>query len=152
VTAYLLRNLRNLVTDGTYTHCYGYAPITSRLSLGSCHSVLVTRFLSLGSLSLGSFFATIASTAPVIGLFGTVVGILNAFQQIATQKTSGIGAVASGIPEALVTTAFGLLVAAPAVITFNHFTGKVEALDVEIDDSSKEIVADFVSRGRPQER
>ena len=75
--------------------------------------------------------ATIGSTAPFIGLFGTVVGILNAFQQIATQKTSGIGAVAGGISEALVTTAFGLLVAIPAVMTFNYFTGKVEAFDVE---------------------
>ena len=80
--------------------------------------------------------ATIGSTAPFIGLFGTVVGILNAFQQIATQKTSGIGAVAGGISEALVTTAFGLLVAIPAVMTFNYFTNKVEAFDVEMDNSS----------------
>ncbi len=55
-----------------------------------------------------SGLATIGSTSPFIGLFGTVVGILNAFQAIATQKTSGIGAVAGGISEALVTTAFGL--------------------------------------------
>ena len=60
--------------------------------------------------------ATIGSTAPFIGLLGTVIGILNAFQAIATQKTSGIGAVAGGISEALVTTAFGLFVAIPAVM------------------------------------
>ena len=90
--------------------------------------------------------ATIGSTAPFIGLFGTVVGILNAFQQIATQKTSGIGAVAGGISEALVTTAFGLLVAIPAVMAFNYFTGKVEAFDVEMDNSSSELVDYFIKQ------
>ncbi len=92
--------------------------------------------------------ATIGSTAPFIGLFGTVVGILNAFQQIATQKTSGIGAVAGGISEALVTTAFGLLVAIPAVMTFNYFTGKVESFDVEMDNSSSELVDYFIKQSR----
>ncbi len=91
--------------------------------------------------------ATIGSTAPFIGLFGTVVGILNAFQQIATQKTSGIGAVAGGISEALVTTAFGLLVAIPAVMTFNYFTNKVEAFDVEMDNSSSELIDYFLKQG-----
>jgi len=92
--------------------------------------------------------ATIGSTAPFIGLFGTVVGILNAFQQIATQKTSGIGAVAGGISEALVTTAFGLLVAIPAVMTFNYFTGKVESFDVEMDNSSSELVDYFIKQSK----
>jgi biopolymer transport protein ExbB/TolQ len=92
--------------------------------------------------------ATIGSTAPFIGLFGTVVGILHAFQQIATQKISGLGAVAGGISEALVTTAFGLLVAIPAVMTFNYFTGKVEAFDVEMDNSSSELVDYFIKQSR----
>jgi len=91
-----------------------------------------------------SVLATIGSTAPFVGLFGTVVGILNAFQQIATQKTSGIGAVAGGISEALVTTAFGLLV--PAVMAFNYFTGRVEAFDVEMDNSSSELVDYFIKQ------
>ena len=90
--------------------------------------------------------ATIGSTAPFIGLFGTVVGILHAFQQIATQKTSGIAAVAGGISEALVTTAFGLMVAIPAVMTFNYFTGKVEVFDVEMDNSSSELVDYFIKQ------
>ena len=93
-----------------------------------------------------SVLATIGSTAPFVGLFGTVVGILNAFQQIATQKTSGIGAVAGGISEALVTTAFGLLVAIPAVMAFNYFTGRVEAFDVEMDNSSSELVDYFIKQ------
>ena len=93
-----------------------------------------------------SGLATIGSTAPFIGLFGTVTGILNAFQAIATQKSSGIGAVAGGISEALVTTAFGLLVAIPAVMTFNYFTSKVEAFDVEMDNSSSELVDYFIKQ------
>jgi biopolymer transport protein ExbB/TolQ len=90
--------------------------------------------------------ATIGATAPFVGLFGTVCGILNAFQQIAVQKTSGIGAVAGGISEALVTTAFGLLVAIPAVMAFNYFTGRVEAFDVEMDNSSSELVDYFIKQ------
>ncbi len=92
--------------------------------------------------------ATIGSTAPFIGLFGTVIGILNAFQQIATQKTAGIGAIAGGISEALVTTAFGLLVAIPAVMLFNYFTNKVEAFDVEMDNSSSELIDYFIKQNQ----
>ena len=77
---------------------------------------------------------------------------MNAFQQIATQKTSGIGAVAGGISEALVTTAFGLLVAIPAVMTFNYFTGKVEAFDVEMDNSSSELVDYFIKQSHRRKR
>ncbi len=94
---------------------------------------------------LGSL-ATIGATAPFVGLFGTVVGILNAFQEIASQKATGLGAVAGGISEALVTTAFGLFVAIPAVMMFNYFTGKVEAFDVEMDNSSSELIDYFLKR------
>ncbi len=90
--------------------------------------------------------ATIGATAPFVGLFGTVVGILHAFDAIATQKESGIGAVAGGIAEALVTTAFGLLVAIPAVMAFNYFTGRVEAFDVEMDNSSSELLDYFIKQ------
>jgi biopolymer transport protein ExbB/biopolymer transport protein TolQ len=90
--------------------------------------------------------ATIGSTAPFVGLFGTVAGILNAFNQIATQKTAGIAAIAGGISEALVTTAFGLIVAIPAVMTFNYFTNKVESFDVEMDNSSSELVDYFIKQ------
>ncbi len=90
--------------------------------------------------------ATIGATAPFVGLFGTVVGILNAFQGIATAKATGLGAVAGGISEALVTTAFGLFVAIPAVMMFNYLTGRVEAFDVEMDNSSSELVDYFLKR------
>jgi biopolymer transport protein ExbB/TolQ len=90
--------------------------------------------------------ATIGSTAPFVGLLGTVIGILHAFQKIATEKTSGIASVAGGISEALVTTAFGLVVAIPAVMAFNYFTGRVEAFDVEMDNSSSELVDYFIKQ------
>jgi biopolymer transport protein ExbB/biopolymer transport protein TolQ len=77
-----------------------------------------------------SGLATIGSTAPFVGLFGTVVGIINAFKGIEAEKATGLSAVAGGISEALVTTALGLLVAVPAVWAFNYFTNKVEAFDV----------------------
>ena len=96
--------------------------------------------------------ATIGSTAPFVGLFGTVVGIINAFKGIATQKTAGLSAVAGGIAEALITTALGLFVAIPAVWAFNYFTNKVEAFDVEMDNSSMELVNYFVTRRSASKR
>jgi biopolymer transport protein ExbB/biopolymer transport protein TolQ len=95
-----------------------------------------------------SGLATIGSTAPFVGLFGTVVGIINAFTGISTEKSTGLGAVAGGISEALVTTAFGLFVAIPAVWAFNYFTGKVEAFDVEMGNSSSELIDYFLKRSQ----
>src|ERR1041385_8689371 len=94
---------------------------------------------------LGSL-ATIGSTAPFVGLFGTVVGILNAFRGIASSKATGLAAVAGGIAEALVTTAIGLFVRIPAVMMFNYFTSRVEAFDVEMDNSSSELIDYFLKR------
>ena len=94
---------------------------------------------------LGSL-ATIGSTAPFVGLFGTVVGIINAFKEIGSSKATGLSAVAGGISEALVATAFGLAVAIPAVWAFNYFTGRIESFDVEMDNSSKELVNYFILR------
>ncbi|PYU07768.1 MAG: flagellar motor protein MotA [Acidobacteria bacterium] len=93
-----------------------------------------------------SALATIGSTAPFVGLFGTVVGIINAFKGIQAEKATGLSAVAGGIAEALVTTAFGLLVAVPAVWAYNYFTNKVEAFDVEMDNSSMELINYFILR------
>src|ERR1700754_3822696 len=95
-----------------------------------------------------SALATIGSTAPFVGLFGTVVGIIDAFQTMATQKTPGIGAIAGGISEALVTTAIGLFVAVPAVWMFNYFTGRVDEFDVEMGNSSSELVDYFLKRSQ----
>jgi len=93
-----------------------------------------------------SGLATIGSTAPFVGLFGTVVGIIHAFQGISTQKSTGLGAVAGSISEALVTTAIGLFVAVPAVWAFNYFTNRIDAFDVEMGNSSSELLDYFLKR------
>ena len=72
-----------------------------------------------------TFLATVGSTAPFIGLFGTVWGIMNSFQSIAISKNTSLAVVAPGIAEALFATALGLLAAIPAVIAYNLFTSQV---------------------------
>jgi biopolymer transport protein ExbB/biopolymer transport protein TolQ len=95
-----------------------------------------------------SALATIGSSAPFVGLTGTVLGIINAFKGISTEKSTGLGAVAGGISEALVTTLVGLLVAIPAVWAFNYFTNRVEAFDVEMGNSSSELIDYFLKRSQ----
>lgn len=90
--------------------------------------------------------ATIGSCSPFIGLFGTTVGIINAFQGMKTEETAGIAAVAGGIAEALVTTAFGLFVAVPAVWAYNSFTNTVETFTVEMDNSASELMDYFLKK------
>jgi biopolymer transport protein ExbB len=93
-----------------------------------------------------SSLATIGATAPFVGLFGTVLGIINAFHGISQAKSTGLAAVAGGIAEALVATAIGLFVAVPAVWMFNYFSGRIEAFDVEMDNSSSELIDYFIKR------
>ena len=90
--------------------------------------------------------ATIGSTAPFVGLLGTVVGVINAFTGIATSGSQGIGAVSAGISEALVETALGLVVAIPAVWFYNYLTGRIEYFNVEMDNSSSELVDYFIRK------
>jgi len=97
-----------------------------------------------------SGLATIGSTAPFVGLFGTVFGIINAFRGMKAAEQAGIGAVAGGISEALFTTALGLLVAVPAVWLFNYFTGKVDGFIVEMDNSASELVDYFIKNRTKQ--
>lgn len=92
--------------------------------------------------------ATIASAAPFVGLFGTVLGIISAFRDMAS-KGGGLAAVSAGISEALVTTAFGLLVAIPAVMVYNYFTNRVDDFVVDMNDVSSELVSYVLKEGRP---
>ena len=85
--------------------------------------------------------ASAASTAPYIGLFGTVLGILGAFGEIARSGQTGASVVAGGITEALTATALGLGVAIPAVLAYNYFSGRVNALALEIETHALEIAA-----------
>ena len=86
------------------------------------------------------FLATIGSTAPFIGLFGTVVGIISAFRGIAATGSGGMAVVSGGISEALVATALGIFVAIPAVVGFNHFTGRLETVQVEMNRAASQLV------------
>jgi len=90
--------------------------------------------------------ATIGATAPFVGLLGTVVGIITAFQGIAATGSGGIGAVSAGIAEALVETALGLVVAIPAVWFYNYLSGRIEYFNVEMDNSSSELVDYFIKK------
>jgi biopolymer transport protein ExbB/biopolymer transport protein TolQ len=84
--------------------------------------------------------ATIGSTAPFVGLFGTVAGIINAFRNIAATGSGGMSVVSGGMAEALVTTALGIFVAIPAVVAFNLFTGKIEDFHVQMNRACTQLV------------
>jgi biopolymer transport protein TolQ len=88
---------------------------------------------------------TVSSTAPFVGLLGTVMGIVTAFEQMAASGSGGLATVSAGIAEALVTTALGLLVAIPAVFAFNFLQSWIDARAVDLAESSNEFL-DFVAR------
>jgi biopolymer transport protein ExbB/TolQ len=89
--------------------------------------------------------ATVGATAPFVGLLGTTMGVVNAFQGMATAGTGGLSAITAGIAEALITTAFGLFVAIPAVWLFNYFVNRVDYIGMEINYAAKEFI-DFLLR------
>jgi biopolymer transport protein ExbB len=93
-----------------------------------------------------SALATIGATAPFVGLLGTVVGIITAFNGIASSGSGGLAAVSAGISEALVETALGLVVAIPAVWFYNYLTGRIEYFNVEMDNSSSELLDYFIKK------
>ncbi len=97
-----------------------------------------------------SGLATVGSTAPFVGLFGTVVGIIGAFVSLAKTESAGIGAVGGAIAEALVATAFGIAVAVPAVWLFNYFTNKVANFSVEMENSASELIDYFIKQRTKQ--
>ena len=105
-------------------------------------SALTANDLKKGVASL----ATIGATAPFVGLLGTVVGIINAFHGISSAGSSGLAAVSAGISEALVETALGLVVAIPAVWFYNYLSGRIEYFNVEMDNSSSELVDYFIKK------
>jgi biopolymer transport protein ExbB/TolQ len=95
--------------------------------------------------------ATIGATAPFVGLFGTVLGIIHAFEKMATSG-GGIATVSAGISEALITTAFGLFVAIPAVWAYNYFQNRVDRFTVEMSNSGSEMAIYFLKEaGAPHE-
>jgi biopolymer transport protein ExbB/biopolymer transport protein TolQ len=87
--------------------------------------------------------ATIGATAPFVGLFGTVIGIIHAFEKMASGG-GGIASVSAGIAEALITTAFGLFVAIPAVWAYNYFQNRIDRFTVEMSNSGSEMAIYFL--------
>jgi len=98
-----------------------------------------------------SFLATTGSSAPFIGLFGTVIGIMNAFQQIGTTGSASLAVVAPGIAEALIATAVGLFAAIPATVFYNVFVARLRELDEAIDLFSAELEGDLRRLGSSPE-
>ncbi|HVR38813.1 MAG TPA: MotA/TolQ/ExbB proton channel family protein [Thermoanaerobaculia bacterium] len=95
--------------------------------------------------------ATIGATAPFVGLFGTVLGIIHAFEKMATSG-GGIASVSAGIAEALITTAFGLGVAIPAVWAYNYFQNRVDRFTVEMSNSGSEMAIYFLKEAGGNEK
>ncbi|MBE7484392.1 MAG: MotA/TolQ/ExbB proton channel family protein [Polyangiaceae bacterium] len=96
-----------------------------------------------------SVLASVGSVAPFVGLLGTVVGIIAAFQGIASTGSGGLGAVSAGIAEALIETAFGLMVAIPAVLFFNYLTARVNSIELALARSAGELLDEMEARYVP---
>ena len=111
-------------------------------SIDSIHRVLQrATFVEIAKLEKNlNMLATTAAVAPFVGLFGTVIGIINAFAGIAQQKSASLAVVAPGIAEALIATAFGLFAAIPAVMGYNYFINKVRGLSAEMEDFGLEFL------------
>ena len=88
-----------------------------------------------------TFLATTGAVAPFIGLFGTVWGVISAFSGLANSNMATLRAVAPGIAEALLATAFGLIAAIPAVVAYNHFVHRIRNIATEMDDLQGEFLA-----------
>ena len=94
------------------------------------------------------WLAVVGSVSPLMGLMGTVIGVMNAFLGITTSGSSNIMAVAPGVAEALITTVAGLAVAIPAVIAYNHFVGKLNLVSGELEGFSSEFIGTLAREGR----
>jgi biopolymer transport protein ExbB/biopolymer transport protein TolQ len=143
------------VTDHKLSHMAGafqgiFQSLKSHLEDRSLTAVEVaasSRMLELNKLEQVARFrrglgvlATVGATAPFVGLVGTTMGVVNAFTGMAEMGSGGLGAISAGIAEALITTAFGLGVAIPAVWLFNFFQNRVELVSMEIEYGSKEFL------------
>jgi biopolymer transport protein ExbB len=121
-------------------------------ALSGAEVASVQRLIDLNTLETLSNFrrglgvlATVGSTAPFVGLLGTTMGVVNAFTGMSTSGSGGLAAISAGIAEALITTAFGLLVAIPAVWLYNYYINKIDYVSMEITYATKEFM-DFLLR------
>ncbi len=133
-----LGEVKPLIQDGSVT----VADINSAERAVERNMLIIISELKRGL----AILATVGATAPFVGLLGTTMGIVNAFQGMAVSGAGGLGAISAGISEALITTAFGLAVAIPAVWAYNYFTTKIDNLTVEMTYTSKEMI-DYLIKG-----
>lgn len=133
-----LSEIKPLIQDGSVT----VADINSAERAVEREMLMTIVLLKRG---LG-VLATVGATAPFVGLLGTTMGIVNAFVGMAASGAGGIGAISAGVAEALITTAFGLLVAIPAVWAYNFFQTKIDNITAEMTYSSKEMI-DYLIKG-----
>lgn len=136
-----LKEYRNVSSKGVHTK-HEVLDLTERALDRTTQRTLSELKRGLGGLG------TVGSSAPFVGLFGTVLGIINAFELMAAKGSGGLATVSAGIAEALITTAFGLLVAIPAVAVFNYFTNVIENITVDITDAASELVAHLAKTDR----
>jgi len=133
-----LQEVKPLIQDGSVT----VADINS-----AERAVERNMLLEITNLKRGlAVLATVGATSPFVGLLGTTMGIVNAFTGMAATGSGGLAAIGGGIAEALITTAFGLLVAIPAVWEYNYFTTKIDNLTAEMTYVSKEMI-DYLIKG-----
>ena len=133
-----LGEVKPLIQDGSVT----VADINS-----AERAVERNMLLEITNLKRGlAVLATVGATAPFVGLLGTTMGIVNAFQGMAVSGSGGLASIGGGISEALITTAFGLIVAIPAVWAYNYFTTKIDNLTAEMTYVSKEMI-DYLIKG-----
>src|SRR5882757_7407586 len=133
-----LQEVKPLIQDGSVT----VSDINS-----AERAVERNMLLEITNLKRGlAFLATVGATAPFVGLLGTTMGIINAFTGMAASGSGGLASIGGGIAEALVTTAFGLLVAIPAVWAYNYFQTKIDNLTAEMTYVSKEMI-DYLIKG-----
>ena len=133
-----LQEVKPLIQDGSVT----VADINS-----AERAVERNMLLEITNLKRGlAVLATVGATAPFVGLLGTTMGIVNAFTAMGATGSGGLAAIGSGIAEALITTAFGLLVAIPAVWAYNYFQTKIDNLTAEMTYVSKEMI-DYLIKG-----
>jgi biopolymer transport protein ExbB/biopolymer transport protein TolQ len=133
-----LQEVKPLIQDGSVT----VSDINSAERAVERNMLLEVTTLKRGLAVL----ATVGATAPFVGLLGTTMGIVNAFTGMAASGSGGLAAIGAGIAEALITTAFGLLVAIPAVWAYNYFTTKIDNLIAEMTYVSKEMI-DYLIKG-----
>src|SRR5215216_133225 len=127
-----LGEVKPLIADGSIT----VADINSAERAVERNMLLEVTNLKRGLAVL----ATVGATAPFVGLLGTTMGIVNSFVGMSESSSGGLSAISAGVAEALITTAFGLIVAIPAVWAFNYFQVKIDNLTAEMTYTSKEMI------------